>query len=358
MDARARTIRFLSYAELADRLIPYVRDMGFTHIELMPVSEFPFDGSWGYQPIGLYRADLAVRHTGGLRQFRRPLPRGRNRRAGGLGLGAFPDRRRTASRASTARRFTSTRTRGSGFHKDWNTLIYNYGRREVLNFLLANALFWLERFGIDGLRVDAVASMLYLDYSREPGEWMPNKFGGNENLEAIAFLKRLNELVFSERPGTTTIAEEFDGLARRVAPDLSRRPRLRLQMEHGLDARHAELHARGPDPPPVSSRQADFRPALRLLGELRAAAVTRRGGARQRLADRQDAGRPLAEIREFARLFRVHVGPSRQEAAVHGRRVRAGGRVEPRAEPRLAFARRRHASRRAVSGARPQPALP
>jgi 1,4-alpha-glucan branching enzyme len=143
----------------------------------------------------------------------------------------------------------------------------------VLNFLLANALFWLERFGIDGLRVDAVASMLYLDYSREPGEWVPNRFGGNENLEAISFLRRLNELAFSERPGTTTIAEESTAWPGVSRLNLSRRARLRLQMEHGLDARHAKLHAEGSHPSTPSPRSAHIRPPLRILGELRAAAV-------------------------------------------------------------------------------------
>jgi 1,4-alpha-glucan branching enzyme len=199
--------RVLSYAELADRLIPYVRDLGFTHVELMPVSEFPFDGSWGYQPIGLF---APTSRFGTPEDFANFVARFH---AAGIGVlvdwvsAHFPSDAHGLARFDGTALYEHEDPR-LGFHKDWNTLIYNYGRREVLNFLLANALFWLERFGLDGLRVDAVASMLYLDYSREPGEWIPNKFGGNENLEAIAFLKRLNELVFSECPGTTTIAEE------------------------------------------------------------------------------------------------------------------------------------------------------
>ena len=198
---------FLSYAELADRLIPYVQDLGFTHIELMPVSEFPFDGSWGYQPIGLF---APTSRFGTPEDFANFVSRFH---AAGIGVmvdwvpAHFPSDAHGLGRFDGTALYEHEDPR-MGFHKDWNTLIYNYGRREVFNFLLANALFWLERFGIDGLRVDAVASMLYLDYSREPGEWVPNKFGGNENLDAIAFLKRLNELVFSERPGTTTVAEE------------------------------------------------------------------------------------------------------------------------------------------------------
>ncbi|MGH6735033.1 MAG: 1,4-alpha-glucan branching protein GlgB [Methyloceanibacter sp.] len=199
--------RFLSYMEIADRLIPYVRDLGFTHIELMPVSEFPFDGSWGYQPIGLYAPTSRFGTPEDLATF--------VSRCHEAGIGVFVDwvSAHFPADAHGLGRFDGTALYEHedprlGFHRDWNTLIYNYGRREVLNFLLANALFWLERYGIDGLRVDAVASMLYLDYSREDGDWIPNRYGGNENLEAIAFLKRLNELVFAERPGTTTIAEE------------------------------------------------------------------------------------------------------------------------------------------------------
>jgi len=198
---------YLTYAELADKLIPYVRDLGFTHIELMPVSEFPFDGSWGYQPIGLF---APTSRFGTPEDFADFVARFH---AAGIGVmvdwvsAHFPTDAHGLGRFDGTALYEHEDPR-LGFHKDWNTLIYNYGRREVINFLLGNALFWIERFGIDGLRVDAVASMLYLDYSREDGEWLPNQYGGNENLEAIAFIKRLNELVFSEQPGTTTVAEE------------------------------------------------------------------------------------------------------------------------------------------------------
>ena len=198
---------FLSYAEIADKLIPYVQELGFTHIELMPVSEFPFDGSWGYQPIGLF---APTSRFGTPEDFAAFVTRFHE-----AGIGVMVDwvSAHFPTDAHGLGHFDGTALYEHedprlGFHKDWNTLIYNFGRREVMNFLLANALFWMERFGIDGLRVDAVASMLYLDYSRESGEWVPNRYGGNENLEAIAFLKRLNELVFAEQPGTTTLAEE------------------------------------------------------------------------------------------------------------------------------------------------------
>ncbi len=129
-----------------------------------------------------------------------------------------------------------------GYHQDWNTYIYNFGRREVQGFLIASGLYWLEHFHVDGLRVDAVASMLYRDYSRNEGQWIPNIYGGRENLEAIGFLRHFNAVVGERCHGAITIAEEFDGLARRVAADPRGRSWLRLQVEHGLDARHASLY--------------------------------------------------------------------------------------------------------------------
>ncbi len=199
--------RYLTYRELAEQLVPYVKELGFTHIELMPVSEYPFDGSWGYQPTGMYAAtsrfgepeDLAYLidrcHQAGIGVLIDWVPG--HFPADPHGLGLF-DGTHLYEHADPRQ----------GFHQDWNTLIYNYGRNEVRNFLVANALFWLDQYHIDGLRVDAVASMLYLDYSRNAGEWVPNRYGGRENLEAIDFLKETNELVFGSFPGATTIAEE------------------------------------------------------------------------------------------------------------------------------------------------------
>jgi 1,4-alpha-glucan branching enzyme len=198
---------FLTYDEIADQMIPYVQDMGFTHVELMPVSEFPFDGSWGYQPLGLY---APTSRFGDPDDFARFVARFHE---AGIGVivdwvaGHFPTDTHGLGRFDGTALYEHEDPR-LGFHHDWNTLIFNYGRREVSNFLLANALFWFERFGIDGIRADAVASMLYLDYSRKAGEWIPNEFGGNENLPAIAFIKRLNELIYGHHPEASTMAEE------------------------------------------------------------------------------------------------------------------------------------------------------
>ncbi len=207
MAARADKGEFLSYDAIADRLIPYVQEMGFTHVELMPVAEFPFDGSWGYQPLGLYAPTSRFGTPEDFARFVRRL-----HEAGILVLvdwvaAHFPSDPHGLGEFDGTALYEHADPR-RGFHQDWNTLIYNYGRREVANFLFANALYWFDHFDIDGLRADAVASMLYLDYSRAPGEWLPNEFGGNENLAAVAFLKRLNELLYGAFPGIATIAEE------------------------------------------------------------------------------------------------------------------------------------------------------
>jgi len=198
---------FLNYRELADQLIPYVQDMGFTHVELMPVHEFPFDGSWGYQPVGLYAP--TSRH-GSPEDFMVFVDKFHQ---AGIGVlldwvpGHFPTDGHGLGYFDGSHLYEHAHP-WQGFHQDWNTLIYNFGRLEVANFLLANALFWLERYHIDGLRVDAVASMLYLDYSRKDGEWIPNVYGGRENLEAISLIRRANQLVEEKGRGAIAVAEE------------------------------------------------------------------------------------------------------------------------------------------------------
>jgi 1,4-alpha-glucan branching enzyme len=198
---------FMSYDQLAEQLVPYATDMGFTHLEFLPISEHPFDPSWGYQPTGLFAPTARFGDPAGFARFVDAA------HAAGLGVildwvpAHFPTDEFGLAHFDGTALYEHADPR-QGFHPDWNTAIYNFGRQEVVSFLVNNALYWFEKFHIDGLRVDAVASMLYLDYSRESGQWIPNKFGGNENLEAVEFLKRVNSEVYRLHPGGFMIAEE------------------------------------------------------------------------------------------------------------------------------------------------------
>jgi 1,4-alpha-glucan branching enzyme len=199
--------RWLTYRELAEKLVPYVKEMGYTHIELMPITEHPLDGSWGYQTIGYFASTSRHGNPDDFRHFMDTAHQA------GLGVildwvpAHFPKDAHGLSFFDGTHLYEHADPRQAE-HKDWHTLIYNYGRNEVRAFLLSNALFWLDKYHIDGLRLDAVASMLYLDYSRKPGEWIPNKHGGRENLEAVSFIKRFNELVHEQFPDVLTFAEE------------------------------------------------------------------------------------------------------------------------------------------------------
>lgn len=208
---------FMSYDQLAEQLVPYAADMGFTHIEMLPITEHPFDPSWGYQPTGLYSPTARFGDPAGFARFVDTA------HAAGLGVildwvpAHFPTDEHGLAQFDGTALYEHLDPR-MGYHPDWNTAIYNFGRKEVASYLLNNALYWLEKFHLDGLRVDAVASMLYLDYSRQPGQWVPNQYGGNHNLEAVEFIKRVNAEAYRQHPGILMIAEESTAWAGVSAP--------------------------------------------------------------------------------------------------------------------------------------------
>ena len=302
--------RSLTYLELADELAAYVTDMGFTHVELMPVMAHPFSGSWGYQVTSYF---APTPRFGTPDQFRAFVDRLHEH---GVGVildwvpAHFPRDEWALARFDGSALFEHADPR-RGSHPDWGTLIFNFGRLEVRNFLLASALYWLREYHTDGIRVDAVASMLYLDYSRKEGQWVPNEFGGREDLEAVSFLKELNTVAYGREPGIVSAAEESTAWPGVSRPDLRRRPGLRLQVEHGLDARHAGLLPAGPDPPPLPPPRADLLARLRLQRELHPAAQPRRGRPRQGLDVTKmpgDRWQKLANLRALYAYMWAHPG--------------------------------------------------
>ena len=348
---------FLSYREIAVQLGEYVKDLGFTHVELLPITEHPFDDSWGYQCTGYFAPTSRHGSPDGLRALVAELHRQ------GIGVlldwvpGHFPkDDHALARFDGTALYEYGDRQKGE--HPDWDTLVFNYARNEVQSFLLSSAICWLEDFHFDGLRVDAVASMLYLDYSRKPHQWTPNQHGGNENLEAIAFLRRLNETTYATCPGTITAAEESTAWPQVSRPTYTGGLGFTFKWNMGWMNDTLRYVCERPRAPPLPSRLTHVRADVRVHGEFRAAVVARRGRARQTLAARQDAGRRLATVCKPAVAADVPMDVSRQETVVHGRRIRPTARVEPSRRTTVALGRGAPPRRSARARAGSEPRVP
>ncbi len=349
--------RPLTYLELADELSAYATDLGFTHVELLPVMAHPFSGSWGYQVTGYFAPMPRPGSPDDLRQF---VDRMHER---GVGVildwvpAHFPRDEFALARFDGTALYEHADPR-RGAHPDWGTLVFNFGRHEVRNFLISNALFWLREYHVDGIRVDAVASMLYLDYSRREGEWVPNQFGGREDLDAVEFLKELNEVIHGSEPGIISAAEESTAW-----PGVSRPTYLGglgFGFKWNMGWMHDTLGYFEQDP--IYRRYHHHELTFSLMYAFSEnfvlplshdEVVHGKGSLYTKMAG-SDEWQKLANLRA---LYALHVGAPWQEAPVHGIRARPAGRVEPRALARLASARAARARRDPVAGPRPQPAV-
>ena len=340
--------RWLTYAELERELVPYCVEMGFTHVEFLPPSEHPLSASWGYQTIGLFAATSRFGSPEDLMALVDALHR--------AGIGVIIDwvPAHFPRDGHGLRRFDGTalyehEDPRKGEHPDWGTLIFNYGRNEVANYLVSSALFWLDRYHIDGLRVDAVASMLYLDYSRKDGEWLPNCHGGRENLEAIDFIKSFNVQVHAHHPGVLTIAEESTAWAGVSRPTYVGGLGFSLKWNMGWMNDTLTLHV-GRTPFSASYHHGQSSPSrsdVCVSRALRPTVLSHDEVVHGKGSLHRDQ-MPGDDWQKFANLRLLYAWmwcASGQEAALHGGRIRAVAGVELRREPALASARRGKPSR-------------